>query len=86
MVVSPQYGPVRDITGVDESTLTLFKIYPNPAKGAFTVEGAKEVTVYNTLGQAVATSRSEEGTHSFSLPSGIYFIKANERVMKVVVE
>ena len=86
MVVSPQYGPVRDITGVDESTLTLFKIYPNPAKGAFTVEGAKEVTVYNTLGQAVATSRSEVGTHSFSLPSGIYFIKADERVKKVVVE
>ncbi len=85
-LTSPQYGPVRDVTGVDESTQTLFKVYPNPANGAFTVEGAKEVAIYNTLGQAVATSRSEEGTHSFSLPSGIYFIKGDERVKKVVVE
>ncbi len=85
-LTSPQYGPVRVVTGVEESTLTLFKVYPNPANGAFTVKGAKEVTVYNTLGQAVATSHSEEGTHSFSLPSGIYFIKANERVKKMVVE
>ena len=85
-LTSPQYGPVRDVTGVDESTQTLFKVYPNPANGAFTVEGAKEVTVYNTLGQAVATSQSEDGTHTFTLPSGIYFIKGDERVKKVVVE
>ncbi len=85
-LTSPQYGPVRDVTGVDESTQTLFKVYPNPANGAFTVEGAKEVTVYNTLGQAVATSQSEDGTHTFTLPSGIYFIKADEMVKKVVVE
>lgn len=63
-----------------------FKVYPNPANGAFTVEGAKEVAIYNTLGQAVATSHSEEETHSFTLPSGIYFIKADEMVKKVVVE
>lgn len=85
-LTSPQYGPVRDVTGVDESTQTLLKVYPNPANGAFTVEGAKEVTVYNTLGQAVATSQSEDGTHTFTLPSGIYFIKGDERVKKVVVE
>ena len=76
----------ENMFAVGEETMINFKVYPNPANGAFTVEGAKEVTVYNTLGQAVATSRSEEGTHSFSLPSGIYFIKANERVKKVVVE
>lgn len=76
----------ENMFAVGEETMANFKVYPNPAKGAFTVEGAKEVTVYNTLGQVVATNRSEEETHSFSLPSGIYFIKADEMVKKVVVE
>ena len=76
----------ENMFAVGEETMTNFKVYPNPANGAFTVEGAKEVTVYNTLGQAVATSHSEEGRHSFSLPSGVYFVKADERVKKVVVE
>ena len=76
----------ENMFAVGEETMANFKVYPNPAKGAFTVEGAKEVAVYNTLGQAVATSHSEEETHSFSLPSGVYFIKADERVKKMVVE
>ena len=86
-VTSLGVGPVRSITGIDEEVSALFKVYPNPANGAFTVEGAKEVTVYNTLGQVVATSRSEEGTHTFTLQSGIYFIKSvSGMVKKVVVE
>lgn len=76
----------ENMFAVGEETIVNFKVYPNPAKGAFTVEGAQEVTVYNTLGQAVATSRSEEGTHTFTLPPGIYFIKSDEMVKKVVVE
>ena len=86
-VTSLGVGPVRSITGIDEEVSALFKVYPNPANSAFTVEGAKEVTVYNTLGQVVATSRSEEGTHTFTLQSGIYFIKSvSGMVKKVVVE
>lgn len=76
----------ENMFAVGEETMTNFKVYPNPAKGAFTVEGAKEVAVYNTLGQAVATNRSDNGTHTFALPSGLYFIKADEMVKKVVVE
>lgn len=74
-------------TVVEQNDVADFSVYPNPANGAFTVEGAKEVTVYNTLGQVVATSRSEEGTHTFTLPLGIYFVKAEGgMVKKVVVE
>ena len=86
-VTSLGVGPVRSITGIDEEVSALFKVYPNPANSAFTVEGAKEVTVYNTLGQTVVTSQSEEGIHKLMLLSGVYFIKSDGgMVRKVVVE
>ncbi len=80
-----------DILGVEEDgpstgsgTLT---VYPNPANGTFTVAGASTLTVFNTLGQAVATSHSANGTHTFTLRPGIYFVKSEEgTVQKVVVE
>ena len=85
-----------DIVGLGENQTTSFKVYPNPTKGFFTVEGASYITVYNTLGQVVATCR--DGVHTVStssgivayqipLPSGIYFVKSGEgAVKKVVVE
>ena len=77
----------EDITGVDEQQNKIFKIYPNPSTGAFTVEGASNLTIFNTLGQVIATSYDEDGTHTFSLRSGIYFVKSDEgAVKKVVVE
>ena len=77
----------EDITGVDEQQNKIFKIYPNPSTGAFTVEGASNLTIFNTLGQVIATSYDEDGTHTFSLRSGIYFVKSGEgTVQKVVVQ
>ena len=73
------------IMGIDELQKQNFKIYPNPSTGEFTVEGASSLTVYNTLGQIIATSHSETDTHSFSLRSGIYFIKSDEGVVKKVI-
>ncbi len=76
-----------DILDVGESMQEAFKVYPNPANGTFTVAGASALTVFNTLGQAVATSHSANGTHMFTLRSGIYFLKSEEgTVQKVVVE
>lgn len=73
------------IMGIDELQKQNFKIYPNPSTGEFTVEGASSLTVYNTLGQIITTSHSETGQHSFSLRSGIYFIKSDEGVVKKVI-
>ena len=78
-------NPSENMFAVGEETLVNFKVYPNPTNGAFTIEGVKDVTVYNTLGQAVASSRSEVGTHTFTLQTGIYFVKSNEGVVKKVV-
>ncbi len=76
-----------DILDVGESMQEAFKVYPNPANGTFTVAGASALTVFNTLGQAVATSHSANGTHTFTLRPGIYFLKSEEgTVQKVVVE
>ncbi len=76
-----------DILDVGESMQEKLSIYPNPANGTFTVAGASTLTVFNTLGQAVATSHSANGTHTFTLRPGIYFVKSEEgAVQKVVVE
>ena len=76
-----------EILDVGEVSSTNFSVYPNPTNGTFTVEGTTDLTVFNTLGQAVATSHSETGTHTFTLRSGIYFVKSDEgSVQKVVVE
>ena len=76
----------EDVLAVGASEGKAFRVYPNPAGGTFTVEGAREVTVTNTLGQAVAASRSEAGTHRLTLPPGVYFLKSETgAVWKVVV-
>ena len=71
-----------------EENGTNFKVYPNPANGTFTVEGATTLTIYNTLGQIIATSHSENEKHSFTVSSGgIYFIKSDEgAVQKIIVQ
>ena len=64
-----------------------FNVYPNPSNGTFTVDGTTDLTVFNTLGQVITTSHFENGTHTFTLRPGIYFIKSDEgTVQKIVVE
>ena len=75
----------EDVLAVDASEGKAFRVYPNPAGGTFTVEGAREVTVTNTLGQTVAASRSEAGTHRLTLPPGVYFLKSETGTVRKVV-
>ena len=85
-----------DILGVGEDALNTFRIYPNPSNGTFTVEGAANITVYNVLGQVVATCRDGACTvstlsgtvaYQFTLPSGIYTVRNSDGIVrKVVVE
>ena len=76
---------IGDPDNVGEHQNMNFDIFPNPSSGKFTVSGATDLTVFNTLGQAVTTSHSENGTHTFTLRSGIYFIKSDEGSVQKIV-
>lgn len=64
-------------------------IYPNPAKGQFSIEGTGLVTVTNTLGQTVL-NQWIEGKETLQLPKGIYIVRLengdNVNIEKLVIE
>ena len=73
------------IVGLGENEATTFKVYPNPAKDRFTIEGSGTMTVTNTLGQTILT-RIIDGKTTVELPQGLYFVKLGGVTRKVVVE
>ena len=73
------------IVGIDEQNNEAFGIYPNPAKGRFTVEGSGTMTVTNALGQTILT-REIDGKETVELPQGMYFVQLGEATRKIVVE
>ena len=73
------------IVGLGENEATTFKVYPNPAKDRFTVEGTGTMTVMNTLGQTVLIQEID-GKATVELPQGMYFVKLGGVTRKVVVE
>ena len=75
----------KDYIGIDEITTKNLKVYPNPSDGTFTVEGAKNLTIYNILGQVITTSHDKDGIHKFILNPGLYFVKSGEGYIKKVV-
>lgn len=75
----------NEIVGVDEQNNETFGIYPNPAKGRFTIEGTGTMTVTNSLGQTILT-REIDGKETLELPQGMYFVKLGGATRKVVVE
>lgn len=70
---------------LDENLRSTFKIYPNPAHGAFIIEGSGTMTITNILGQTIMT-KDIEGKGKVELPRGIYFVTLGRETRKVVVE
>jgi hypothetical protein len=68
----------------------MLRVYPNPSSGVFNIETEAEttLTIYNSMGQAVASGKTENGVFTvMNLSSGVYFVKSGEgMVQKVVVE
>ena len=66
------------------------QVYPNPSNGVFNIEteGETAITIYNLMGQTVATGKTDNGVFTVSnLSSGVYFVKSCEGIVqKVVVE
>ena len=74
-----------DLVGLGENEATAFRVYPNPAKDRFTIEGTGTLTVTNTLGQTILT-KEIDGKATIELPRGMYFVKMNGVTRKIVVE
>jgi len=83
--------------GQVEQQAPLLMVYPNPAATTLTVEseglkqGLNELQVHNLMGQCLhkETFRSATGRHVISvqgLPAGVYILKVNNMVRRVVVE
>lgn len=72
-------------TSIPEMAETMVQVYPNPAKGRFTVEGSGTMTVTNTVGQTILTQETD-GKATVELPRGLYFVKLGSDTRKVVVE
>ena len=70
---------------VSEQAEATFSVYPNPANGAFIVEGTGQMTVSNVLGQIILT-KEIDGQTAVALPQGLYFVKLGGAVRKIVVE
>lgn len=57
-----------------ETICATMSVYPNPAKGSFTVEGTGLLTVMNVLGQKVM-ERTIEERNTVTLPEGMYLLR-----------
>jgi len=85
------------ITGISEVTAEKMTIYPNPTSGQLRVSGDiwdngdREIIIFDVIGQVVFTSQlsklSPETTIDIShLANGLYFLKVNGKMVKVVKE
>ena len=74
-----------DWDAVGESNVESVNVYPNPAQGQFTVEGNGLMVITNILGQEVLRQEVEEKA-TVELPTGMYIVRLNNAVSKVVVE
>lgn len=74
-----------ETVGLGEQSSAAFKVYPNPSNGIFTVEGTGTLRIANVLGQEII-AKEIEGNTAIELPQGIYFVRLNGVVRKIVVE
>ena len=68
-----------------ENHRSIFKVYPNPAKGYIIIEGTGNMTVTNALGQTILT-KEIKGKEKLVLPQGMYFVTLGGETRKIVVE
>ena len=72
-------------TDVNENASINVRVYPNPSKGQFTVEGTGLMRITNLLGQ-VMMAKEIADRETVALPKGMYFVTLNGSTVKVVVE
>lgn len=74
-----------DVTDIDEQTEASMAIYPNPATDFITVNAQSEVGIYDLCGKLVLQSRNANHIDVSSLPCGMYFVKAGNACIKLII-
>ena len=69
----------------EEYENTTANIYPNPSSGSLTIEGTGVMTITNALGQEVLKKEIID-KETVTLENGVYFVKINETVKKVIIQ
>ena len=87
--LSPYSNPTdEEILGVEEYSQNsdkLFDIFPNPAKGLFTVRATGKITITTILGQVVLV-QNVDGEKNIELPKGEYVVTYDGESRVIVVE
>lgn len=73
------------IVGLGEQSSVAFEVYPNPSNGVFAVKGTGTLRIANVLGQETMV-KEIDGKETVALPQGMYFVRLNGAVRKIVVE
>lgn len=81
------YG--QGYTSVGENTVSTFNIYPNPTSGRVSINAEKdcEIRIIDMAGRMVMTVNAVEGENSIDvagLENGVYFVKMNGAVVKLM--
>ena len=71
--------------GIEEVSDDIFNVFPNPAQGCITIEGKGRLTIANLLGQTIL-AKEIRGSETVDLPRGIWLVRLNNAVRKIVVE
>ena len=74
-----------ELLATQEDMQPLFSIHPNPAKGAFTVEGEGMMRIVNVVGQQIM-AKEIGSKETIELPQGLYFITLNGTTQKIIVQ
>ena len=90
-VISQSVSACLGIETLASSASTNISVYPNPNNGDFTIETEQEtnISITNTLGEIILTQKLQQGKNEINVsnqPSGIYFIKNNNRTFKIIKE
>ena len=65
------------LMSTDETMVDVINVYPNPAKGSFTVEGTGLLSITNILGQKIMEQTVEVQT-LITLPEGVYLLRLTD--------
>lgn len=78
-------GNITVNQGIEEAPDINFNVFPNPAQGSVTVEGNGLLAIVNSLGQTIFAKEIYD-EETVALPRGVWFVKLDDKVRKIVVE